>query len=55
MMVRTQGVHFVVIDGLAGVTSVPSGGDGIGSRAEILQKLEAMANEMNSEVLVIEQ
>jgi hypothetical protein len=54
MMVRTQGVHFVVIDNLARVTSVPSGAEGTGSSSEILHRLEEMANEMNSEVLVIE-
>ena len=36
------------------VTSVSSGGEGTGSSAEIPQRLEEMAHEMNSEVLVIE-
>jgi hypothetical protein len=51
MMVRKHGVHFVVIDNLARVSS---GAEGTRSSMEILQRLEEMANEMNSEVLVIE-
>jgi hypothetical protein len=54
IMVRRHGVHFVVIDNLAQVTSIAPNVEGTKNNTEILHRLEEMANEMNSEVLVID-
>jgi hypothetical protein len=53
MMLRTQGVHLIVIDNLEQVMPFSPGIESTKSNAEILRRLEEMAYELNSEVLVI--